>query len=379
MEERKVLIKDFEKKIQTNEEKIRLLLIQTGEHLFAKAKKDTRSAAQDDYDAAKRQLDSLEQYRDSKKRILAILERLSEIKEEMANSSGQIDTIERANLPVYEILGEKAYEHLRHDPTRYNQYSDVFVDVNNQIEDIENIENDIEAIQAQKKQRKFFEKIADTGQVTYLKGIKMVRAKTMPRLYREAGQKLTETNFLETTGNDEIINAAGPYLQNKEKLQELHNRIERLSEEEKSLESELINLGVDKRADRRTDELDRNIAAAQEKYTERLLAIARKVRENTPEAIASLSEYKEFLKEIAKCEKQNEQYRENITKLNAAIEADNCARQLERMNESISDRERRIREYEQEIDDLRKRIAETEEEKKRYEEIRGPKELTLHS
>ena len=247
------------------------------------------------------------------------------------------------------------------------------------MEDIENIETDIERIQDQKKQRKFFEKIADTGQTTYLKGVKMIRAKTMPRLYREAGQKLVETNFLETTGNEEIQQAAEPFLQNREKLQELHGKIGNLEEEEKSLESELINLGVDTRADKRTEELDRNIADAEAGYAEKLLAIARKVRENTPEAVAKLPEYQTFLKKVEEKEQQNEQFRENITKLNAAIEVDNCIRQIERMNENISDRKRRIQEHEQEIADLQNRISETEEKKKTYEEIRGPEDLTLQS
>lgn len=379
MDERRLLIKDFETKIDANGIKIKELLEQTGEYLFTHAKKDTRSAAQDDYDAAKRHLESLEQYRQNKNRIIAILDRLQEIRKERNQTAGQIETIERANQPIFEELGEVAYEHLRRDLSRYNQYSDVFIDVNNQIEDIENIENDIEEIQEQKKDRKFFKKIADTGQVTYLKGIKMIRSKTMPRLYREAGEKLTETNFLETTGNEEILKTAEPFLQNRDKHVELNSLISKLDDEEKSLETELINLGVDKRADRRSEELDRNIADAKQKYNEKIYSIAQKIRENTPASIGSLQEYKDFMKQIGDLEKQNERFRENITKLNAAIEVDNCIKQIGRMNENIEDLQRRIREHQQEIKGLEQKITDTEAEKKKFEEIRGPEELTLES
>lgn len=379
MDQRKILVKDFEKKIEVNKEEIRTILIKTGDYLFKNCKKDARASAQDDYDAAKKQLESRQQYEQSKDRINVIVDRLTDVSAELTDIRVQTESIERGNQPVYELLGEKAYQHLRKDPARYNQFSDVFIELNNQIEDIENIELDISNIKEGKQERKFFEKIADTGQVTYLKGMKMIRSKTLPRLYREAGKKLAETSFLETTGNEEVLKAARPYLQNKEKLDQLQTRKEQLENEKKDLESELFSFGVDKRSDRRIEELNRNIESADENYRERIYNIAVKVREEPPAAVADKKEFKDYIESIGKLEKQNEQYKENITKLNAAIEADNLARQIERMKENIEDHKRRIKEHERDIEDLKQRISESEAEKKRYEEIRGPEEITLES
>jgi len=379
MDQRRILIKDFEEKIESTEAEIRSTFIKAGEFLFNKAKKDTRSVAQDDYDTAKKQLDSRQQYEGTVKRIHAIMERLQEISKATGENRTQIDSIEQSNLPVYEKLGETAFVYVKKDSHLFNQYSDVFMEVKNQNEDIENIEQDIESIQSNREGRKFFEKIADTGQMTYLKGVRMIRAKTMPRLYREAGKKLTETNFLETTGNDDVLAAAKPYLQNKDTLEELKGRQDALGEEKKNLDSELAASGVDKRPEKRIDELQKNIAEANLKYEEKLLGIAEKIRDNTPEAIQQIDEYTGFISQVEESEKKIDHYRENITKLEAAIEVDNLARQIERMHENIADHKQRIKEHESGIEDLKKKIAESEDEKKRYEEIRGPEEITLQS
>ena len=379
MDQRKTLIRDFEKEIETKQRSIQDLLYKTGQYLFENYKKDTRLKAQDDYDAAKKLGEQIDEYSSVKKRIGEIENRLSDIKEEIGEVGTEIENIERANSPLYEKLGEAAFLRFKKDPQEFSGYRDVFAQIEDQSDEIGAIERDIDKLQEPERDRKFFEKIADKGQLAYLKGVRMVRSKTLPKLYAQTGRELVKTDFLDTTTDEDLLKIADPFLKNRSKLQNLEDRRNRLGAEEEELHTELQQLGVDKRADRRIEELDRNIEAAEEKLRSRLTNIGTAVRSDTPSSIADDSSYKDFISSITENEKKIENYRQNIAKLEAAIEADNLARQIERMKETIEDHKRRIEESKREIGNLEKRIEEAEQEKTKQEEIRGPEEITLQS
>ena len=379
MDQRKTLIRDFEKEIETKQRSIQDLLYKTGQYLFENYKKDTRLKAQDDYDAAKKLGEQIDEYSSVKKRIGEIENRLSDIKEEIGEVGTEIENIERTNSPLYEKLGEAAFLRFKKDPQEFSGYRDVFAQIEDQSDEIGDIERDIDKLQEPERDRKFFEKIADKGQLAYLKGVRMVRSKTLPKLYAQTGRELVKTDFLDTTTDEDLLKIADPFLKNRSKLQNLEDRRNRLGAEEEELHTELQQLGVDKRADRRIEELDRNIEAAEEKLRTRLTNIGTAVRSDTPSSIADDSPYKDFISSITENEKKIENYRQNIAKLEAAIEADNLARQIERMKETIEDHKRRIEESKREIGNLEKRIEEAEQEKTKQEEIRGPEEITLQS
>jgi chromosome segregation ATPase len=379
MDQRKTLIRDFEKEIETKQRSIQDLLYKTGQYLFENYKKDTRLKAQDDYDAAKKLGEQIDEYSSVKKRIGEIENRLSDIKEEIGEVGTEIENIERTNSPLYEKLGEAAFLRFKKDPQEFSGYRDVFAQIEDQSDEIGAIERDIDKLQEPERDRKFFEKIADKGQLAYLKGVRMVRSKTLPKLYAQTGRELVKTDFLDTTTDEDLLKIADPFLKNRSKLQNLEDRRNRLGAEEEELHTELQQLGVDKRADRRIEELDRNIEAAEEKLRSRLTNIGTAVRSDTPSSIADDSSYKDFISSITENEKKIENYRQNIAKLEAAIEADNLARQIERMKETIEDHKRRIEESKREIGNLEKRIEEAEQEKTKQEEIRGPEEITLQS
>ena len=379
MDQRKTLIRDFEKEIETKQRSIQGLLYKTGQYLFENYKKDTRLKAQDDYDAAKKMGEQIDEYSSVKKRIGEIENRLSDIKEEIGEVGTEIENIERTNSPLYEKLGEAAFLRFKKDPQEFSGYRDVFAQIEDQSDEIGAIERDIDKLQEPERDRKFFEKIADKGQLAYLKGVRMVRSKTLPKLYAQTGRELVKTDFLDTTTDEDLLKIADPFLKNRSKLQNLEDRRNRLGAEEEELHTELQQLGVDKRADRRIEELDRNIEAAEEKLRSRLTNIGTAVRSDTPSSIADDSSYKDFISSITENEKKIENYRQNIAKLEAAIEADNLARQIERMKETIEDHKRRIEESKREIGNLEKRIEEAEQEKTKQEEIRGPEEITLQS
>lgn len=379
MDQRKTLIRDFEKEIETKQRSIQDLLYKTGQYLFENYKKDTRLKAQDDYDAAKKLGEQIDEYSSVKKRIGEIENRLSDIKEEIGEVGTEIENIERTNSPLYEKLGEAAFLRFKKDPQEFSGYRDVFAQIEDQSDEIGAIERDIDKLQEPERDRKFFEKIADKGQLAYLKGVRMVRSKTLPKLYAQTGRELVKTDFLDTTTDEDLLKIADPFLKNRSKLQNLEDRRNRLGAEEEELHTELQQLGVDKRADRRIEELDRNIEAAEEKLRTRLTNIGTAVRSDTPSSIADDSPYKDFISSITENEKKIENYRQNIAKLEAAIEADNLARQIERMKETIEDHKRRIEESKREIGNLEKRIEEAKQEKTKQEEIRGPEEITLQS
>lgn len=379
MDQRKTLIRDFEKEIETKQRSIQDLLYKTGQYLFENYKKDTRLKAQDDYDAAKKLGEQIDEYGSVKKRIGEIENRLSDIKEEIGEVGTEIENIERTNSPLYEKLGEAAFLRFKKDPQEFSGYRDVFAQIEDQSDEIGDIERDIDKLQEPERDRKFFEKIADKGQLAYLKGVRMVRSKTLPKLYAQTGRELVKTDFLDTTTDEDLLKIADPFLKNRSKLQNLEDRRNRLGAEEEELHTELQQLGVDKRADRRIEELDRNIESAEEKLRFRLTNIGTAVRSDTPSSIADDSSYKDFISSITENEKKIENYRQNIAKLEAAIEADNLARQIERMKETIEDHKRRIEESKREIGNLEKRIEEAEQEKTKQEEIRGPEEITLQS
>ena len=379
MDQRQTLIRDFEKEIETKQKSIQDLLYKTGQYLAENYKKDTRLKAQDDYDAAKKMGEQIDEYSSAKKRIGEIDNRLQDIKEEIGEINTEIETIERSNSPIYEKLGEAAFLRYKQNPQEFSRYRDVFARLGDQSDEIDAIERDIGKLEEPERNRKFFEKIADTGQLAYLKGVRMVRSRILPRLYGETGRELAKTDFLDTVTDEDLLRIAEPFLQNRSKLKELEERQKHLLSEEEELHMELQRLGVDKRSDRRIEELDRNIEAAEEKKRARLINIGITVRSDTPSSIADDSAYKDFISSIEENEGKIENYRKNITKLKAAIEADNLARQIERMKETIEDHKHRIEESNREIINLEKRIEESEKEKAKQEEIRGPEEITLQS
>lgn len=373
------MIEDFKKEIEKAREYTADTLADMGMYLFENHKKDTRTTAQDAYDSVKHLVDEIQSSSENKERIIAVSERLNEITDEYVGVEDEIEELERANQPVYEKLGEAAFEAYMDDPGSFAGFEELFAPVRKQQSEIEEIDAEIRSLSQETKTKKFFEKIADRGQVAYLKGLRLLRVKGYAKLYSKLGTELADSGYLKGSDNSELLEAAKPYLENKEHLDELKRRRDELKAERERLTDELKSAGIDRKPDNRIEELNKTIESTNRKLRSKLKEIAEAVREKRSEKIEADVEVRSLITRIEEAEAKINRFGENISKLEAAIEADLAAKRIGQLRERIEGHRKRIEEHTAAIDDLEKQIAEAEKEKARLEEERGPEEITLLS
>ena len=373
------MIEDFRKEIEKAGDFISETLADMGMYLFENHKKETRTAAQDAYDSVKHLIDEIQSSSENKERIIRVSERLNEITDEFAQTESEIEEIEQANQPVYEKLGEAAFTAYMDDPGSFAGYEELFSPVRKQQSEIEEIDAEIRSLSQETKTKKFFEKIADRGQVAYLKGLRLLRVKGYPKLYSRLGKELADSGFLSKTDSAELLKAAEPYLENKAHLDELKKRREDLKSEREGLTDELQSAGIDRKPNNRIEELTKTIETTNRKLRAKLKEIAGTVREKLPEKIEADTEVRSLINRIEEAEAKINRFEENISKLEAAIEADAVTRRIGQMRDGIKTHKKRIEEHTAAIEDLEKQIAEAEKEKSRLEKKRGPEEITLLS
>jgi chromosome segregation ATPase len=379
MDQRKVLIEDFKKEIGKARGYVSDTLSDMGMYLFENHKKETRAAAQDAYDSVKHLADEIHASSENKERIIEVSERLNEITDEYADIEGEIEEIERANQPIYEKLGEAAFKAYMEDPGSFTGFEDIFSPLSKQQSEIEEIDAEIRSLSQETKTKKFFEKIADRGQVAYLRGLRLLRVKGYAKLYSKLGKELADSGYLERSDDSGLLEAAKPYLENKEHLDELKRRREELKNERERLTDELKSAGVDRKPDNRIEELNKTIESTNLELRAKLKEIAEAVKKKMPEKIEADTEVRSLITRIEEAEAKIKRFEENISKIEAAIEADVTAKRIERMREGIESHRKRIEEHTAAIEELEKQVGEAEKEKARLEKERGPEDITLLS
>ena len=373
------MIEDFKKEIEKAKDNVSDTLSDMGMYLFENHKKDTRTAAQDAYDSVKHLVDEIQSSSENKERIIEVSERLNEITDEYGEVESEIEEIERANQPIYEKLGEAAFKAYMEDPGSFAGFEEFFSPLRKQQSEIEEIDAEIRSLSQETKTKKFFEKIADRGQVAYLGGLRLLRVKGYAKLYSKLGKELADSGYLEKSDDSGLLEAAQPYLENKEHLDALKRKRDELKNERERLTDELQSAGIDRKPDNRIEELNKTIESTNRKLRDKLKQIAEAVREKMPEKIEADVDVRSLVTRIEEAEAKINRFEGNINKLEAALEADATAKRISRMREGIEGHRKRIEEHTAAIEELEKQIGEAEKEKARLEKERGPEDITLLS
>ena len=201
-----------------------------------------------------------------------------------------------------------------------------------------------------------------------------LKKKNMGRDYREAGQKFCESALVDGVEDPDLKLALGPYRRNHQEVERLGSEVRNLRSRQETLWAELKELGADRAHQRRVREIEHQIERIEEELEAALGSLGRMYRAKPLKAFADDPEIKRILRHISRGERTAEQYRKQITRIEAAIQIDSLDKQRGTMEERVERLEREIKSRQEEIRSVKDRIADIRERVGKLAEIRGPEQ-----
>ncbi len=347
--------------------KRKTLLIDMGRALIeegALPEKDPFPALVSEEGAAATAIAEIEGQRD---RISSIVARLDGIKQTQNDMGQRQKAIDSELEPKYREIGTEAFRVFRDNPLIDQEYAEIFRALLESHEETRNLERDLQTANAELADKNFLEKVVVRGRVIVLRNRLAIKEGQQRRMYTDAGRQIAGTDFVRTIGDPALDEAAAPFLELIEESKRLVAESGVLEDERKSLASELTTLGVERKADHRLAELNKELREAEAKHHDALMALARSAREAKldSESIASRSE------DLNDVEAEIERDQVLIERLEKAIEAGRVQADIDQLTAQIERKRQQIASIEADIERLEKRRNDLSETEKQLEAERG--------
>ncbi|MFP4114598.1 MAG: hypothetical protein ACLFUA_09510 [Spirochaetales bacterium] len=287
-------------------------------------------------------------------RIVAIGERLQEISSARSELQKRHKEIGAELDPHYRTIGENAFRVFRDNPLVDQEYAEIFTPLLDAHEELKQIRADLDTVESQVSEKPFLEKMVLRGRLIVLRNRLSMRETQLERLHREAGKQISATAFMTTIGDPELDRTAGPFLDLMDESQRLEHEIAALDDERSALENELEKLGVGKRPATRLREIDEQIADSERERADALAAIARSAAGSDLVSEMS-SDVQDALAVVAEAEREREETRARLERLDAALEAERLAGDVDQIETSIARKRSQIETLQKEIAELESR------------------------
>ncbi len=320
-------------------------------------------------------LKELQKMRD---RIVEIGNRLTEIKQADDELEKRRKELGAELEPHYEAIGENAFRVYRNNPLVDQEYADIFTPVQEAHEEIKQTRAELDQAESELENRPFLEKMVVRGRIIVLRNRLSLRENQIARLYRDAGRQIAATDFITTIGDPELERAAAPFLEKTEETHRLEDESASLREEREALEGELRTLGVERRPAARLSDIDSLIQTAESERKESLIAVANAVREAMPDADLG-DEVRAELESVAAIERDREDARERLERVEAAIQAERLLGEKSQLETTIGRKRSQIEKLQADIEGLEREKAGLESMITAAEQRRGAEADLLES
>ena len=203
----------------------------------------------------------------------------------------------------------------------------------------------------------------------------------MTRLYREAGQRILETDFVTTIGDPQLSEAAEPYRQRVHEISEVDDDLERLEAEGEQLASEMESLVPSGKVRNRIDEMDEELDIIEAQRADLRMRVSVSVEERLEHPPADAegnlqtqdlpAELSELLDSIRSKAGEIAQRDTLVQRLQAGIDAEQINGEIAQLDANISRKETQLERMKEEIESLQKHRQELESRMKAKQKERG--------
>lgn len=309
------------------------------------------------------------------RRIMQCVEKITGLETRLRAAGERFAELERENEAICEEIGRFSYEAFRSQSLPLEGLAELFVKVGRQEQELAGLSEDQERSRGSMRSGNILRMIGEAGRGFFLRSAVGFKRKAVARAYAEAGRGVCESPLAESDAA--LKRKLAPYRENRARQEELGREAEALRGEQAGLRDELKELGADKSHQRRVRELERGLERAEEELEQACRRLGELFRAKPVRSFATDPEVKNRLRRAAQAEKAGEKHREQIKRLEAAIQIDALDGQVRAMREKIEKVTREIRAREQEVRELEGRIAASEGERERLVKVRGSEQDLL--
>ena len=364
-------------RLQAEMEQKRALIAQDhvaiGSHLLAnepaKLSSKKLAAQKDEVSRIETEIESHKRYIE---KINTVLNRQQQIANDIEKHRLEIEELEQSVAPMYEQIGEQAFEIYKQNPFVDQQFVDMFSELVKNQEDIRDIDEQLDHLERETGEKPFLDRMVAKGKIALLRNRRTTREQNTPRLMRKAGKAVTESNFVTVVDAPALTRALEPYHEVHTRIDQIRRLITDLENERATLDSELAELEADKKPVHRVSELEQQIESLRvtlqsvyQRTGDTYLTEFNK-DEQPPQAIAEPTARVQTRKnEIAALEKQIDRLRAAIAVEELNDKISGYQKKIGALEEKIAEQQRMVQQYQQEMTDA-------EAEKARLEKQRGP-------
>ena len=301
-------------------------------------------------------------------RLEHLQNRRKELQEQIADAQGEVERISEERKPLCEDIGKAAFRTYTENPFVDPSIEEVFASLLQQQEEIKELDRQINEHESALNSKAAVTKLMSRGRLAFLKGKKSSRENALPRLYREAGEAICATNFISRVEDPSLSNAAKPYFQKQAEIEELENQIQSLEDEKRAVTQELSQFSDEHGSERR---LRRNKNDAETELLELDRAIGEKAASGLDDEPDLPDSVRSALQEINSAEQRNQQERNRLNRLKAAVELKDVSASISKLEEKIQTVETEIEERNERLKKLKDDLENAKAEQERLEKARG--------
>lgn len=304
-------------------------------------------------------------------RLEHLQNRRSEIQEQISDAQSEIDRLTEEIKPLCQEVGRAAFKTYKENPFVDPAIEEVFAGLLEHQEEVKELERQISEHESQMEEKAAVTRLMSRGRLAFLKGKKSARENALPRLYREAGESICATNFINRVDDPELSEVSKRYFQKQAEIEELEQQVQSLEDEKRAVSQELSDLtsglGTERRLRRSAEQTEEELRELDRTIGEKA-ASAIEDEPDLPEEVTSA------LSELGQTDAQLKQDRDRLRRLKAAVELEEVSESIAKLDERIANVEQEITERQERLSKLKEDIENAKSEQQRLEKLRGPAE-----
>jgi chromosome segregation ATPase len=370
MKEFRIRLGDLRDEIAATKASLTALRAECGEHALALGLPSSKpfSTLRSEHDKIVRQQSALVEQRD---RIKAISERFTALNEER-------QTLERARreltndlTPLYQQVGEAAYSVYRDNPLIDEECAAIFAPAGQRYQIIKDLSSEIAQLEKELENKPFLDKMVTRGRIALLKNRMSSNNSSLAAIYRTAGRRIVETDFVCAIGDPSLTAAMEPFRELTAQVHRANEHVAALESEREALSQELDSLSALNRIRRRMKELSEEERLLAERQLDVRARVCEEL-ENLPETEVTIDLPAEKYAAVGTTRTRLEELAKLEARLVAALEVERITEQIDTAEKDIKRREEQISTLQAEIESLDKERASLKRSLTAQRKKRGP-------
>jgi len=378
MKEPKKLMQEYEKKLEQNVERLDAQYRALGAELSSRPKKSFKGT---EIEAKLNDLAEINKDIKEKQDNVAYInkgaDRLQEIGNILKDMDKQHGQAENNRSALFEDVGKEAYGVYKRQKVVSNTYRELFSDIVRLENELSALDGEINSGYGEGEKIPFYQKIMGTGKKALKQGSRRLKESALKKQYKLAGERICNEGLAGEFDSENLQQLLEKNKKEMDTIDSVKQRSTELTSERDTIVEELQGLDANKQSQKRIREIEEEKNELDKNRNEIFGEIGRIFYDSPVSDIKNQKEINGFIQEINRIQNENEELRENLNKLEAAVEIDAVNKQLSRLNEQVQSLEEKIETRKQELEHLKIEIKERKEKRQELEKVRGPVEHLL--